>query len=339
MQYKYSTSTSNPRHYPVKVFDAMLLFRDGIESIPIRKFPYGDWGDSSPVEVLSDECMPIPDKLCIIWMSVTEKKIYKAEETIDTDQLQRKIELTSKENGKQFRHFVIGMAPYGGVAFWLRGYYNAVLVSWTKANETTDYLFPKAVQMQCDSILATDPEVRDYLSSHGLPDPHLFDRMMQQFTYRFLPLLKKWDEDSQTWTDYDEDEKKPELDFVEVKCHDGTFDRLRDGSLLSYHQAGKPSRVCVGWHVGKREYSAYFFFSHDELAQVFRTCYGAHPDTKVDFLLQIDPDSNHYEPALFRYGMKAPLVIGPNACQVLAFRNKFECYRSPNYTQPRGAWR
>ena len=254
--------------------------------------------------------------------------------------------MNDEKGNSVFRYIVVGMAPYGGVAVWLNGYKKSVLFCWMKAqtadknsDDVKEALETMAIEQYCSQAIEADKLVKENLSQHGLPDPHLFDRMMQQFTYRFQPILKKWDDDRKEWTDYAEDEKKPELDFVEVKCHDGTFDRLRDGSLLNYHEAGKPSRVCVGWHVGKRDYSAYFFFSHDELVPLFRTCYGAHPETKVDFLLQIDPENDKYEPALFRYGMKEPLAIGDDASQVLVFRNKFECYRSPNYSQPKGAWR
>ena len=45
-----------------------------------------------------------------------------------------------------------------------------------------------------------------------------------------------------------------------------------------------------------------------------------------------------YELALFRYGLKEPVVIPEEAYQLLVFKNRFEDFRSPNYDQPRGAW-
>ena len=123
------------------------------------------------------------------------------------------------------------------------------------------------------------------------------------------------------------------------KCFDGTYDKLRDGGLMECHSAGKPSHLTVHWHVAKRQYGAYFFFDHDELHAVFSRCYGAHPDTKVDILIQMDPETNHYELALYRYGMKEPLKINESAYQLMVFRNKFECFRSENYNLPPRSWR
>lgn len=349
MNYIYSSSESCPPCYPAKLIYSRLTFgtdEDDWIDVGENICLHPEWGTATGADEWSRDGKALPYHIRLKWLSVTEQQCY----GLENDLNQKKMEtafLTKDTKGlPAFRFIVVGMAPHGGVAVWLNGYKKASLFAWLKAqtadkdsDDVKEALEKMTVEQYCREVIEEDELVSQNLSQHGLPDPHLFDRMMQQFTYRFLPVLKKWDDDNQLWIDYAEDDKQPELDYVEVKCHDGTFDRLRDGSLLSYHQAGKPSRVCVGWHVGKREYSAYFFFSHDELAQVFRNCYGAHPDTKVDFLLQIDPESGKYEPALFRYGMKEPLAIGPDACQVLAFRNKFECYRSPNYTQPKGAWR
>lgn len=342
-----SVSDSSPELFPTQILEGLLLGDDNdsivISNGNVRK---PQWGRVNAPEVISIEKHHLPKHINLTWIALTEKVCYHLDSDLDSLKAEIIWNTSDRKGRPCFNFIVVGMAPYGKVALWLVGLKKSVLFSSLIADkyildeeDEEIYLGNFSLEEHCSNRLSVNKEVMENLIQHGLPAPHLFDRMMQQFTYRFLPVLKKWDDDNQLWIDYAEDEKQPELDYVEVKCHDGTFDRLRDGSLLSYHQAGKPCRVCVGWHVGKREYSAYFFFSHDELAQVFRNCYGAHPDTKVDFLLQIDPESDKYESALFRYGMKEPLAIGPDACQVLAFRNKFECYRSPNYTQPKGAWR
>ena len=342
-KYTYYTSLSAPLLYPAVFLIYNLRYADGSQqNLRFGQSMKGEWGDIQPFVVIDGSTYQMPNGVDIDWLSIAENKRYKLSMPLDVSTLEALWDNKSQDEEPLYSHISFSVAPYGGVALWYFGRQKQILVKWIKASLSSDTDTPMRLPVEEIYQLSLNnmgDDFKDEMQQHGLPDPHLFDRMMQQFIYRFLPVLKKWDEDSSTWTNYAEDEKLPELDFVEVKCHDGTFDRLRDGSLLSYHQAGKPSRVCVGWHVGKREYSAYFFFSHDELAQVFRACYGAHPDTKVDFLLQIDPESNKYEPALFRYGMKEPLAIGPDACQVLVFRNKFECYRSPNYTQPQGAWR
>lgn len=75
-----------------------------------------------------------------------------------------------------------------------------------------------------------------------------------------------------------------------------------------------------------------------EMANIFRRFYGAHPETRADFMIRIDADNNKYELSLYRQGLKEPVVIPESAYQLIGFKNKFEFYRSANYDQPRGAW-
>ena len=131
---------------------------------------------------------------------------------------------------------------------------------------------------------------------------------------------------------------QPELDFIEEALYDGTHDKLHDGSLLSYHLAGKPKKLAVQWHIKKSEYSAYLWLDDESICEAFERFYGAHRDTKVDIIIRIDSEKKKLELALYRYGLKEPVVVNEDAYQMIVFKNKFEYYRSENYDQPRGAW-
>lgn len=128
------------------------------------------------------------------------------------------------------------------------------------------------------------------------------------------------------------------LDYIEEALYDGTFDKLHDRGLMKYHEAGKPKKLAVKWHEGKLEYSAYFWFDYEVITEVFEKFYGAHRDTKTDFIIRMDYQNRKYELALYRFGLKEPKIIPENAYQVLVFKNGIEDYRSENYDQERGAW-
>ena len=119
---------------------------------------------------------------------------------------------------------------------------------------------------------------------------------------------------------------------------DGTCDKQHSNNLLNYHYAGKPLKIVLKWHIKKTEYSAYFWFEEEKICSIFERFYGAHPDTKTDFIIRIDAENKKYELALFRQGLKEPQIISEDAYQLLVFKNKFEDYRSDNYNQERGAW-
>lgn len=167
----------------------------------------------------------------------------------------------------------------------------------------------------------------------------ILEHYLQQFTYRYLPLYEKWaDGEEVKWQKYKEDEIRPEFEFIEESLFDGTFDKLHDDGLLKYHEAGKPKKWAIKWHIKKSEYTAYFWFEDEKICSIFERFYGAHPDTKTDFIIRIDAEQKKYELALFRQGLKEPQIIPEDAYQLLVFKNKFEYYRSDNYNQERGAW-
>lgn len=163
-------------------------------------------------------------------------------------------------------------------------------------------------------------------------------KLIRQYTYRYLVLYENWDKEKNVWLKYCEEEIIPEFDYLEEALFDGTHDKLHDGGLMNYHQAGKPKKLAVKWHIKKSEYTANFWFEDEEIRAIFDRFYGAHPETKTDFMIRIDAEKNKYELALYRYGLKEPQVISESAYQLIVFKNKFEYFRSENYDQPRGAW-
>ena len=168
----------------------------------------------------------------------------------------------------------------------------------------------------------------------------MVDDWMKQFTYRYQVFLEYWDEDEEKWIKYDEekDEVIPEFEYIEESLFDGTHDKLHDGGLMKYHEAGKPKKLALKWHIKKSDYSAYFWFEDEEICAIFNKFYGQHPDTKTDFIIHIDPIKKKYELSLYRYGLKEPVIIPKTAYQLIVFKSGFENYRSDNYNQPTGAW-
>ena len=108
--------------------------------------------------------------------------------------------------------------------------------------------------------------------------------------------------------------------------------------LIGYAIHSVIERLWVNFFLNKIEYSVMFYSNVNELTEIFNRFYGAHPDTKTDFIIHIDAKSKKYELGLYRQGLKEPVVIPECAYQLIVFKNKYEDYRSENYNQPRGAW-
>lgn len=160
-------------------------------------------------------------------------------------------------------------------------------------------------------------------------------KYLNQYSYRYSVRLGQL---NNRQNDKLSDVMQQRVEGIEEVLYDGTHNKMNDGGLMRYHQAGKPKKLAIKWHIGKSEYSAYFWFEEEPIREVFDKFYGAHPDTKTDFIIRIDAENSKYELALYRYGLKEPQVIPENVYQLLVFKNKFEDYRSDNYNQERGAW-
>lgn len=315
-------------------------FCDENETISINiheEYPYqNEWGKSD-VEIY-DELLRLPN-FELKWISLVEHKIYHIK-------LYLKAYFNTYNVTFKYNKILFGMAPYGGIALWVRGLKKSVLVNWLQGSEIEmsmeDFhpIHPNiTLQEYCDFYINKDSLVKDNLKTNGLPPRNLFDKYMQQFTYRYQPLFETWNDGEEVkWQKYKEDELKPEFEYIEESLFDGTFDKLHDDSLLKYHKAGKPKKLAIKWHIKKSEYTAYFWFEDEKICSIFERFYGAHPDTKTDFIIRIDAEKKKYELALFRQGLKEPQIIPEDAYQLLVFKNKFEDYRSDNYNQERGAW-
>ena len=182
-------------------------------------------------------------------------------------------------------------------------------------------------------------ELRDRLRNLGLYKySELLDNNIKQYVYRYQIIYKQYYYSDLKNNLQDDDNIHSHTTFLKELLFDGTYDKLQDDVLLKYHNAGKPKKLAIKWHLKKSEYTAYFWFEDEKICSIFERFYGAHPDTKTDFIIRIDAEKKKYELALFRQGLKEPQIIPEDAYQLLVFKNKFEDYRSDNYNQERGAW-
>lgn len=342
-----------PSLYPCDSYFGIFRY-DHSAAMEIPEFhPYQEeWGEiiSSTILIEKDN---MPKSLDMVYLSIVERQFYSVEAIMPTERMETLWQKVIQSNKMLYTHIVVGMAPYGHVAIWFRGAVKSTLIDWVTGetiNISMALFNPINPQISldevCDYFINNDERVRENLEVNGLPPRDLFDCYMQQFCYRYLVMFERWDEDKERWAKPELDEEGqpvdgkplPEFDFIEEALWDGTHDKLHDGGLMSYHQAGKPKKLALEWHIKKSQYSAYLWFEDEAIRAAFEKFYGAHRDTKVDFIIRIDPEKNKYELALYRYGLQEPVAISEDTYQMIVFKSKFEYYRSENYDQPRGAW-
>ena len=339
-KYNILVSGTAPSNYPTETFFGILNCKDASCMEILKMYPFsGEWGKPTNTYLGIRDTFPMPSKIDMIWLSICERCFYSVEHEMDCNEMERKWqEQESKSTDNPFQYIVVGMAPFVYLALWFYCDKKSILVEWIKADKVnvsmSDFL-PERPQTQLDTYCDGYIKDRDLPLS---PPRNLFDNYMKQFTYRYQVVFAHWDEDKEEWMKYNQEEIVPEFDFIEEALFDGTHDKLHDGGLMNYHEAGKPQKLAFQWHIKKSEYTAYLWFEDEEIRAIFDRFYGTHPETKADFLFHIDPEKNKYELSLFRFGLKEPQIISETAYQLIVFKNKFECFRSKNYNKERGAW-
>ena len=375
-KHPYFVSGSAPRLYPTEIIFAGLMWSnddgssDGISVPPNYFYPFAwGWGElSSPTSRdydNDDQVFPVPTFIEMTWLSLVENKLYTIKENLPKEEIEQLLQETN-EGKPLYDCFVVGMAPYGQVALWLHGDKRAKLIAWMEAEETEEeiecyclgvnvtrdeYVYRKTVEdvWPEGGVIVTRDEyvymrlknsVVEALINHitnGLPPRDLYDRYMQQFTYRYVVQFGRWDEEKKEWRDYSKVDK-PGLDYIEEVLFDGTHDKLHDGGLLNYHEAGKPERLALQFHIKKSEYAAYFWMDDMRTRAAFEDFYREHPGAGMDFVFRIDPGKNIYQIAFISDVAEETGILKEETYQFLVFKNRFECCRSKNYNFPRGKW-
>lgn len=341
MDYAYQTSECMPRYYPVVVFRGFLNLEEGKESRMINRgnFRRGDWGDATSYIVISKHTYSMPVSISLKWGAMTEKKAYALEAPLDKEKIELLWQRKDKNGEPLYEFIVVGIAPYGGVAVWLRGNYHSTLLHWFKGEEIDeeqirDYLQGVSLEEYCRLSLEQNEDIKEHLEEYGLPPLDLFDDWMMQYRYRYIGLEEYYD--SEQWQPYDdEDLFFDDLDFDDIREErlDGTHDQLCDDGLLKYHEAGCPKRLCVNWQVGRDNYSLYYWFDEQTAPQFFKQYFMMNAVEKADIMLRIDTRANLYEIVFKSDEMPIPQVMPADTYQLLVFLNDNEYYRSENFDQ------
>lgn len=304
----YTISACYHPDYPIIIESVYLHYKQYKIQYSLQNVlsPNG-WGTPYPFFRNNDnEDFILPQRIEAYWHSELDESTYfRVDESIPYEIVLQWLQKKQCETQEPIVHnIIIGFSHSNSISIWCNGTNKSMLIKSTIKPKETLY------------------------------------NIMQQFTYRYLPLFEHWYEDAGKWTKYTEEEQetKPVFDYIEEALYDGTHDKLHDGGLLHYHEAGKPKKLAVQWHIKKSDYTVYFWFEDKAIRAIFDKFYGIHPETKTDFIIHIDPIKNKYQLALYRYGLQEPKTIPEDAYQLIVFKNKFEQYRSPNYDQPRGAW-
>lgn len=318
---RINLSVSYSTTFPMYIINGIIISNTEEHHLDsVNSFPNIEWGNTKSYNLITLDSLP--KSISLEYIDIAQQCYYFVI-------IPFKMETIDNIN-KDYSKITIGIAPNLHYAIWLSSLKKRILFKWVNQDE-----------IKCNYTQhITDDVFNEYkeLIKHDNIIPireHLVDLQMKQFVYKYIIL--QWIYDKSINNNIIDNETL-RLEYIEEYLCDGTFDKYHNDSLFKYHKAGKPKKIAIKWHIKKSEYTAYFWFEDEKICSIFERFYGAHPDTKTDFIIRIDAENKKYELALYRYGLKEPQVIPEDVYQLLVFKNKFEDYRSDNYNQECGAW-
>lgn len=337
----YNVALSAFGNFPVVPHFGLLWIDDEtLLSAPMSFAVIGEWGNKLEEQIPLSEPHALPCKLSAVWISIIEEKFYFFECNLDQNKIGKIFDILKKIDNSEIS-FVLGLGPYGFCSLWVLNDKKSMIVESGIGDE---------IEIEMEEFLPARPDlsISDFCKLMiNQTHPCILLMSTNEFAKRFKSINKEYlykfflsfgQYRNNEWEQNPEKYKNISSENLWIKRTDGTYDKTNDGSLFAYHSAGKPYKLALEWSAGKMSYSAYFWFEEEALTEIFERFYGAHPETKADFIIRIDAENRKYELALYRQGLKEPVVIPEEAYQMIVFKNKFEDYRSANYNQPRGAW-
>jgi len=332
-QYSYITNISKYTFYDTLVTEISFCYDEEGHTLGLTTSDCGDWGVPSNLVVHTKKVFPLPVRLKMKWLALSENKSYEIDESLDQVKAEALWEKHLQDFPEDpFTQYFLGIGPYGGVAIWLSSYNRSVLVQWLQAEEQPMIDKDEYEEKYEDDFPIAD--VRPF--DESVFPPERLQSNMRQYRYRFVPLEEFFDgKQWRRYTDNDFFYEQITLNGVEVKRLDGTFDFTDADYLMQYHEAGKPIRITVRWRERRSSFIAHFWLDEDEITSVFDLFFNTYPEASADLLLRLDTRAKHFEIALTGKGLPIHIL---NNTQYIVAKNDGEFCVSENYNKEFGAW-
>ena len=339
--YGYTPFNSRVKDCEVRIFKSNLHY----EGEPEEEDPYKEglifpsstcndgWGSVKNHSFVTQDAWPMPHRLEVRYVTTDDGRCYAIDTPLDAEKAAKLWDEQEKKfprNG--FQDYVVGTAPYGFIAVWLRGRDRSVLLHSFMAEEK--------------ELDETEEPLYGWLKGKNVFMPVRREDMlrdMRQFCYRYVTLEEYWDDSRYEWVEYEDDDPYyDDLDIDSIEDHrsDGTFNYLEnDISQQQYHDAGMPERITVRWHAGREEYLAHFWLDKRLFSKEFIKFFDAHPGSRVDILLRMDSKEQVYVIAFRAEGEEECTFLPWHLFQLVVFKDGIEHYKSRNYELEKGQWR
>jgi hypothetical protein len=322
-KFEWFASGNAPLLFPTELVTGGFLFDDLTKLDIPESCPFAAvWGKPVSMHLSPEKGHPAPKFIFIIWFSIVESKFYAVADELPQEEIKALLaEKNEKTKEPKYNTLIAGMAPYGKLAIWLSGNGITTEVAWLQGKEVPAEMKDFAPNSQLSKeeyakqALTGCKEAFENFQKNGLPDPLLFDRYMEKFNYRITPKF----------------ENETRFAGIEIYYYNGELNALNSGEHATNTMRAKPSKIALHWNDGKKQYSGYFCADEKKLVETFNNCYDN--DTQKEGNLIIQVEASHKQFRFFLQTGDVSVEIPVEDMQYIVFKNKFEFFRSDNYSK------
>lgn len=196
-EFTWLATESAPHHFPMQIINGSFGYHgsgnDGLY-VPSGGVLYRGWGSAISSHVVGSDVKPLPDRLNITFYSYMEDTFYKGNFNLPYEKILALFREGVQENKDDptYRYVMVGVAPGGSVAVWVKGKQSTVEVFFSKATKVElDLAQEFGVPVKDRAIYVNDivvdsvkPEILDEIRKNGIP----FDRWEKYRTqYQWMP--------------------------------------------------------------------------------------------------------------------------------------------------------
>ena len=271
----WEPSIAAPLFYPAEAKYAYVTFGANENKCPVMDTYVGkgiseSGGSTILDDFSSDEGYETPNGISVLWLSLTERKFYKADIHFSQELQDKILHLFQKgyKNGfsnqkEQYREFVVSLLPGGRIWLFMKGIGMRILICDTLQAEEThislkefnpdDYAYAGgSLEKFCISMLSDYKGATENLKETGIPMT-LWNTYAERFRYKIR---------------IEFEDKKAILD-PDIMCHFCNGELYSLNSSIPTEGQARIKYLTYDWKVGDAQYKGEFFFDEAEVMKVF----------------------------------------------------------------------
>ncbi len=153
-RFHWLATESAPKNYPMRIISGTFYYHNekGGLYVPTAASIGHYWGTGESTHVVGEDFKPLPDRLDIRFFSFTENKLYQGSFDLPYEKILAlfKEGVARDKESPIFNRMMVGVAPGGAVAVWVRG-----------RGETREVFFGQAEPYESEIRTILDGEIND----------------------------------------------------------------------------------------------------------------------------------------------------------------------------------